>query len=80
MNSSYVTAVTVTPDRQCAVSASQDDTLRVWELETEKLLATFTCDSPASWRAFSEAVKLILAGDAVGHLDILRLEKAMPKN
>ncbi len=38
-------AVAVTPDGQRAVSASEDNTVKVWDLETGEVLATFTCDS-----------------------------------
>jgi WD40 repeat protein len=75
-----VNAVAVTSDGQRAISASWDQTLKVWGLETEEVLATFTCDSYALCCTFSEALKLILAGGASGHLHILRLQDAKPKN
>ena len=68
----------VTPDGQRAVSASSDQTLKVWDRETEEAIVTFTCDDGAFCCAFSEALKLILAGDAGGHLHLLRLEEAKP--
>jgi WD40 repeat protein len=37
-----IRAVTVTPDGLRAVSASRDQTLRIWNLETGKEIATFT--------------------------------------
>jgi WD40 repeat protein len=74
-----VTAVAVTPDGQRAVSASVDQTLKVWELKTEEVLATFTCDSWAFCCAFSEARRLILAGDFAGHLHFLRFEEPKGK-
>jgi WD40 repeat protein len=77
---SYVAEVAVTRDGQRAVSASADMTLKVWELETGEVLATFTCDSQAFCCASSEALKLILAGDAGGHLHVLRLEAPKPKD
>jgi WD40 repeat protein len=66
----------VTPDGQCAISASLDQTLKVWELETEEVLVTFTRDVWALCCACSEALQLILSGDAGSHL---RLEKPKPK-
>jgi WD40 repeat protein len=75
-----IRAVAVTPDGQRAVSASGDRTLKMWDLETEEVLVAFTCDSSASCCAFSEALKLILAGDARGHLHVLRLEAPKPKD
>ena len=77
---SHVTAAEVTPDGERAVSTSLDQTLKLWELETEKVLATFTCDSPTLCCAFCEALKLILAGDIGGHFHILRLEETKAKN
>lgn len=58
------------------VSASDDKTLRVWEVETGAALATFTCDSAAYCCAFADDPKLIVAGDAVGRVYFLRLENA----
>jgi WD40 repeat protein len=70
-----VWAVAVTPDGYRAVSASGDKTIKVWDLETRVLLATFTCDASAQCCAFSGALKLIVAGDAGGFLHLLRLEE-----
>jgi len=36
----WVTAVAVTPDGRCAVSASDDGTLKVWDIETGACLRT----------------------------------------
>jgi len=68
--------VAVTPDGRRAVSASDDNTVRVWNLETGKVLATFTCDSAAYCCAFSDALNLIVAGDARGVIHYQRLESA----
>lgn len=65
----------MTPDGQWAVSASLDQKLKVWELETGACLATFSCDSSAYCCAVSDGGELILAGDGGGHLHFLRLEK-----
>ena len=75
-HSDWVTGVAVTPDGKRAVSASEDNTLKVWDLETGEVLATFTCDGAAHCCAFSEALKLIVAGDAGGHVHFLRLEES----
>jgi len=74
-----VTAVAVTPDGRRAVSASEDNTVKAWDLETGAVLATFTCDAAAYCCVFSDALKLIVAGDAGGHLHFLRLEEPKPK-
>ena len=78
-HSGVVAAVAVTPDGQRAVSASWDGTVKVWNLETGEVLATFTCDSAARCSAFSDALNLIVAGDAGGHVHFLRLEEPIPK-
>jgi WD40 repeat protein len=74
-----VTGVAVTPDGKRAVSASEDKTPKVWDLETGELLATLTCDSAAYCCAFSDARKLIVAGDAGGYVHFLRLEEPKSK-
>jgi WD40 repeat protein len=79
-HSQWVNAVAVTPDGQCAVSASEDKTLKIWKLETGEVLATFTCDSAAHCCAFSDALKLIVAGDAGGHVHFLRFEEPQAKS
>jgi hypothetical protein len=52
----------------------------VWDLETGEVLATFTCDGGLTCCAFSDAVKLIVAGDAGGHIYLLRLEEPKAKS
>ena len=69
----------VTPDGKRAVSASSDNTLKVWELNSGIYLATFTCDSGANGCAVSDVGKLF-AGDAGGHLHFLRLEEPSAKS
>jgi len=49
--------------------------VEVWELETGEVFATFTCDAPANCYAFSDALELIVVGDAVGHVHFLHLEE-----
>ena len=78
-HTNWVRAVAVTPDGQRAVSASEDKTLKVWDLETGAVLATFTCDSGAYCCAFSAALKMVVAGDADGHVHFLRLEEPTPR-
>ncbi len=68
-----VTAVAVDANGRNAVSASTDQTLRVWDLETGVLLATFICDGQAYSCAFISHDKVI-AGDALGRVHFLELE------
>jgi WD40 repeat protein len=79
-HSDGVGGVAVTPDGQWAVSASRDFTVKLWDLETGKVLATFTCDAAANCCAFSDALNLIVAGDALGRVHFLRLEEPKPKS
>jgi WD40 repeat protein len=78
-HTSSVSGVALSGDGRIAVSASSDHALRVWEVETGDVLATFTCDGDAGCCAFSDALKLIVAGDTGGHLHFLRLEEPKPK-
>jgi WD domain, G-beta repeat len=43
-HSEWVKGVAMSPDGRRAVSASLDNTLKVWDLETGTLIAAFTCD------------------------------------
>jgi WD40 repeat protein len=71
--------VAVTPDGQRAVSASADNTVKLWDLESGCVLAAFTCDAAARCCTLSDGGELIVAGDAGGHLHFLRLEEPKPK-
>ena len=77
-HTSYVTTVAVTPDGLRAVLASDDNTVKVWNLEKGEVLATFTCDGQAHCCVFSDVLNLIVARDAGGHLHLLRIEEQKP--
>jgi WD40 repeat protein len=64
----------VSGDGRRAVSASQDQTLKVWDLETGAIMATFTCDAEAYCCAFTGAQKIV-AGDEDGQVYFLALEE-----
>ena len=49
--------------------------MKVWDLQTGECLTTFTCDSTAHCCAWSDALKLIVAGDSGGHVHFLKLEE-----
>jgi WD40 repeat protein len=72
--------VAVTAQGQRPTSASHDLTLRLWDLETGEALVTFTCEGAGLCCAFSDPLKLILAGDAGGHVYFLHLEEPKPRN
>jgi WD40 repeat protein len=63
-----VNDVALSGDGRLAVSASRDGTLKAWEVESGYCIATFTCNGGALCCAFSDALKLIGAGDAGGYL------------
>jgi len=71
--------VAVSADGRCAVAASHDKTLKVWDVETGKPIATFTCDGGVRCCAFA-ADNQFIAGDAGGYLHSLRLEEPQRKN
>jgi WD40 repeat protein len=79
-HSDSVRGVAVSSDGRRVVSASYDKTLKVWDLESGEALVTFTCDAAALCCAFSDPLKLILAGDAGGHVHFLHLEEPKPRN
>ena len=59
-----VTACAVTPDGRHVVSASTDQTLKVWDLETYACLVTHRGD--ASYQAVAATTTVIVAGDSGG--------------
>jgi len=67
----------VTRNGRGAVSASWDQTLKLWDLASGACLGTFTCDSATWCCAYSNALDLIVAGDTGGHVHFLKL--VLPK-
>jgi len=70
-----VSAVAVTADGRFVISASRDSTLKVWNLMTGKIVATFDTDSPMLACAVGQ-LGTIVAGDQSGRIHFLRLEGA----
>ena len=70
----WVSGVAVTPDGQRAVSASEDKTLKVWDLETGLPVVRFHCDASPGCCTFAGGRKII-AGDSGGRLHFLLLEE-----
>ena len=73
-HSDYVNSVAVTADGKRAVSASLDNTLKLWDLDTGLLIATFHCDGDARCCAFAGAQRLV-AGDQGGRIYLLAFEE-----
>ncbi|WP_063711959.1 WD40 repeat domain-containing protein [Kamptonema formosum] len=69
-----VNAVAITPDGQKAVSASEDNTLKLWDLNTGKEMATFTGEYPFNCCAVAADGVTVVAGDNSGRVHFLRLE------
>jgi WD40 repeat protein len=70
--------VAVSGDGRRAVSASDDHTLKLWDVESGVLFVTFTCDAAALCCAFISDRKLF-AGDALGRIHFLELEEPKAK-
>ncbi len=67
-------AVAITADGRRVVSASEDKTLKVWDLETGALTCTFICEGFVSCAAVAPDGRTFVAGDAAGRVNFLRLE------
>lgn len=63
----------VTSDGRRAVSASRDNTLKVWDLETGAAVARFVCDASVKCCACADG-GIIVAGDDAGRVHFLSLE------
>jgi WD40 repeat protein len=70
--------VAVTPDGRRAVSASDDRTLRLWDLESGQEIATFTGESKMASCAIAPNGITIIAGDQSGRVHFLWLVEANP--
>jgi WD40 repeat protein len=78
-HSSAVNAVAITPDGKQGVSASWDDTLKLWDLATGKVLATFTGDGGMHSCGMASDGVTVVAGDNSGRVYFLRLEGLEPE-
>ncbi len=69
-----VDAVAITTDGRRVVSASEDNTLKVWDLETGALICTFNCEGRVDCAAVAPHGRTFVAGGAGGRVYFLRLE------
>jgi WD40 repeat protein len=69
-----VNHVALLADGQRALSASNDRTLKLWDLATEDCLSTFYGDSPFTCCAISVDGRTVVAGDYQGVVHFLRVE------
>jgi WD40 repeat protein len=63
----------VTADGKRAISGSDDNTVKVWNLETGEVIASFTGDGSINCCAVAPDGVTIVAGDALGRVPFLRL-------
>ncbi|MEC4986649.1 MAG: WD40 repeat domain-containing protein, partial [Oscillatoria sp. PMC 1076.18] len=73
-HSDWVEAVAITRDGKHAISGSSDNTLKLWDLATGAVLATFTADVFVLCCAVAPDGRTVVAGDESGKVYFLRLE------
>jgi WD40 repeat protein len=72
-----VGSVVVTPDGRRVVSASDDNTLKVWDLETGSAICSFMMDAALHACAVGQDGATIVAGDMRGRVHFLRFEEGI---
>ncbi|MFN6541439.1 MAG: WD40 repeat domain-containing protein [Nostoc sp. EkiNYC01] len=73
-HNSGVNAVAIAPDGKTALSGSEDNTLKVWDLQTAKEISTFIGESSINCCAVSPNGLTIVAGEQSGRVHFLHLE------
>ena len=68
-------AVVVTLDGQRALSASDDRSLRLWDLEDGAELAAFHADAAIQLCAVAQDKKCTVTGDALGRIQVLDIQQ-----
>jgi WD40 repeat protein len=71
-----MTAISFMPDERRVVSASYDQTLRVWDLQRGKEVAIFTAEAPILACTVAPDTPRITAIDESGRVHFLRLVEA----
>jgi len=66
--------VVLTSDGRHIISASSNDTIKVWDIESEKMIATFTVNSPMIACNVSQNRLIIIGSEESGQMHFLRLE------
>ena len=72
---SSVTAASLAVTSTRALSGAVDGSLRLWDVETGRSLASFTADAPMSACAFVGEDLIAVAGDESGQIHILEIVK-----
>ena len=57
-----------------AASAGRDQTVKVWDLATSDVFATYTAGGELGSVAFGDGGNIVVAGDRLGQVHQLRLE------
>ncbi len=76
-HTSTVWPISVTPDGRRAISASDDTTLKVWDIESGRIIAGFCGDGALNSCATTPDGKTIVAGEASGSVHFMRLENVV---
>ena len=64
----------LTPDGRQAVSASHDQTVKVWDQDSGKTIATFQCEAGIGSCLCASGGKVLVIGDQGAIVHFLRLE------
>lgn len=69
-----VSRVFLLPDQQQVVSIGRDMTIKLWDLATTSIVASYTCEGSIHSAAVAPDGKTILLGDQLGIVHFVRLE------